>query len=141
MSNEFLRDFFNLGITLIGVTLTCTSIILALKQYRDSKKFKKASYFIDLRDRFKNNQQFNNIRRKLENKENLDDIDKSEIYDYVGFFEELQIAINSKFIKTELVYYLFGYYIIQCDVSELINRDATMWGAFKELANEMREIQ
>jgi hypothetical protein len=58
MSNEFLKDFLNLGITLIGVTLTCTSIILALKQYRDAKKFKKASYFIDLRDRFKNNQQY-----------------------------------------------------------------------------------
>lgn len=141
MSCECLADLFTAGITLIGVTVTFTSIIIALRQYRDAKNFKKASFFIDLRDRFKTNQQFSNIRRVLGNGGNINEINQTDKYDYVGFFEELQIAINSKFIKPELVYYLFGYYIIQCDEAELIDRELPLWGAFKELANKMHEIR
>lgn len=141
MSCECLANLFTVGITFLGIILTFASIIVALRQYRDAKNFKKASFFIDLRDRFKTNEQFNNIRSVLENEGNINEINQTDKYDYVGFFEELQIAVNSKFIKPELVYYLFGYYIIQCDEAELIEREAPLWGAFKDLASQMREIR
>ncbi|NBR13044.1 MAG: hypothetical protein EBQ94_11200 [Flavobacteriales bacterium] len=126
--------------TILGVIATVASAFWALKQYREERNFKKASFFIELRERFKNNSKFNNIRRILENGENINSIIQTDKYDYVGFFEELQIAINSKYISPELVYYLFGYYIIQCDRAQLINRELQLWRAFKQLADKMSEL-
>lgn len=126
--------------TLLGVIATVSTAFLALKQYREARNFKKASFFIEMRERFKNNSRFNNIRRILEYGEDINLIPQTDKYDYVGFFEELQLAINSKYISPELVYYLFGYYIIQCDNAQLINRELQLWSAFRQLADKMNEL-
>lgn len=128
--------------TVFGVIITFTGIYFGLKQYKNENRFKKAAQFFELRVRFKENEKFNKIRDKLNNNQNLNDINQTDIYDYAGFFEELQIAINSGFIDPEMVYYLFGYYIIQfADKQEKISLDLPLWAALNELASNMKYIR
>ena len=141
MDCKCLADYLTAGITFLGVIVAIISFFIALKQYIDGNRFKRASYFMELRERFKNNKDFTNIREKIENKQNLYEFTLTQRYDYVGFFEELQIAINSGFIDAEKVYYLFGHYIIDCDNAKLIDRDAPLWSAFKELATNMKSLE
>lgn len=132
-------------ITLVGFFIAFLSIFIGLKQYKKDNQFKKATYFFELRKRFKENQVFNRIREKLENNENLDDIGQTELYDYAGFFEELQIAINSGFIDAKMVYYLFGYYILKFEeftkVSNRISTDLPLWTALNIITTKMNEVE
>ena len=127
--------------TLIGVIGGIIAFIIAYYQYKLSKQFNKASYFINLRLKFKENESFNIIRKKIDDGDNLNDIHITKIFDYVGFFEDIQIAINSDIINPSMVYYLFGYYIISFkefnDKHKLINIDAPLWTLYKELAKTM----
>lgn len=127
--------------TSIGVIFTLSGIYLALDQYKKDNRFKKAAYFSDMRNRFKSNQVFNQIREAVNTGQNLDQFTQTQIYDYAGFFEELQIAINSKFIESEMVYYLFGHYILEfSDNNNRIELEAPLWNLLNTLINKMREI-
>jgi len=141
MSCKCLSEFLTVSITLLGVIIATISFIIALKQYIDGNRFKKAAFFMDLRRRFKENADFRMIREMIETGEIAEDLNITLIYDYAGFFEELQIAINSGYIKSEMVYYLFGHYIISFDNANLINREAPLWAAFNQLVQDMRLIQ
>ena len=131
-------------ITLFGFLVAILPVFIGLKQYKNENRFKKATYFFELRKRFKENQVFNRIREKLENNENLDDIVQTELYDYAGFFEELQISINSGFIDNEMVYYLFGHYILKFEEftkeSSRISTDLPLWTALNILTKKMNEL-
>lgn len=134
----------NILITLLGLLIALIPIFMGLKQYKNENRFKKATYFIDLRIRYKENKSFTKIREKLENEESLDDISQIELFDYAGFFEELQIAINSGFIDAKLVYYLFGYYILKFEKftqeNSRISIEKDLWIALKTLMINMNEL-
>jgi hypothetical protein len=99
----------------------------------------------------------NSLRSLLKerNKDNVKEIDKNaeleikklskiKLYDYAGFFEELQISIRSGFVKKEMVYYFFGTYILDTQLSthfkDTINRNQPLWTIFYELLDEMEKI-
>lgn len=129
-------------ITFLGFLIALLPIFIGLKQYKNENRFKKANYFNDLRNKFKTNPVFNEIRERINNGQNLDQFTQTQLYDYAGFFEELQIAINSKFIKPIMVYYLFGHYILDfADNNDgRVQIGAPLWVALNELVNTMREI-
>lgn len=125
----------------IGVIFTLLGIYLALNQYKKDNRFKKAAHFSDMRNRFKTNQVFNEIREQIQTGQNLNQFTQTQIYDYAGFFEELQIAINSKFIEPKMVYYLFGHYILEfSDNNNRIEFEEPLWSLLNTLTNQMREI-
>lgn len=132
-------------ITFLGFLIALLPIFIGLKQYKNENRFKKATFFIDLRRRYKENKTFNKIREKIENGENLNDISQIELFDYAGFFEELQIAINSGFIDAKMVYYLFGYYILKFEKytkeDSRISTKETLWVALNALITKMNELK
>jgi hypothetical protein len=127
----------------IGVIFTLLGIYVALDQYKKDNRFKKAAYFSDMRNRFKNNQVFNQIREAVNAGQNLNQFTQTQIYDYAGFFEELQIAINSKFIHPDMIYYLFGHYILEFanNNDDRIQLEVPLWSLLNILINRMREIE
>jgi hypothetical protein len=128
-------------ITIVGFFVTIVTICFAFYQLNQEKRFKKLNHFTELRSRFKTNNHFTEIRERLNNHQNLDSISIINLYDYAGFFEELQIAINAKFIKPKMVYYLFGHYILDfADNQNIIQLEAPLWSALNELVITMRSI-
>ena len=128
--------------TFVGLLIALITIYIGLKQYKNENRFKKAAQFFELRRRFKENNDFTMIREKVMNESRIDDITVIKVYDYVGFFEELQIAINSNFIDEEMVYYLFGHYIIDFGESEFSKfiEDVNLWTLYNKLLERMKEI-
>lgn len=128
-------------IAIVGFFVTIVTICFAFYQFNQEKRFKKLNHFTELRSRFKQNNHFTEIRERINNHQNLDNISIINLYDYAGFFEELQIAINSKYIKPKLVYYLFGHYILDfADNQNIIQLEAPLWSALNELVMTMRSI-
>lgn len=68
-----------------------------------------------MRERFKNNKIFQKICNLLDtNDEGLLEIKFEEKRDFLGFFEEVAIAMNSGLIKPQVAHYMFGFYAIKC---------------------------
>jgi hypothetical protein len=131
-------------ITLFGTLIALVTICVGLYQYQQERRFKRLNHFTELRNRFKQNENFTEIRKKVLNND-FENVDLTKLYDYAGFFEELQISINSGFVDKEKVYYLFGHYILTFDKSELrkqnINKEGSLWSVYKKLITTMENVQ
>jgi hypothetical protein len=72
-----------------------------------------------MRKRFKDNKDFIMICNYLENDDaKLKEIDFSLKRDFIGFFEELALLLNSGLIKKYVALNMFGYYALDCDSSK-----------------------
>jgi hypothetical protein len=130
--------------TFFGFLFAVVTLFIGLSQYHRSQQFKKAEYFFELRKVFKGTEKYNNLRKSINETGDFNLITPSEIWDYMGFFEELQIAINSKFVSPEMVFYFFGVYILKLNEMVLKNSIASkndkMWSVFFQLVDTMQKI-
>lgn len=127
---------------IIGFFITFLGFGLAIWQYIKQKRHERMRYLMDIRSKFKGDARYTEIRRKIEYKESLSSHQIIDIYDIAGFYEELQIAINSNLISKEMVYYLFGYYIIQFyEADHGLNLDADLWKGLKEIYHTMKQVE
>lgn len=130
-------------LTLFSLLIALVTICFGFHQYKQEKRFKKLNHFTELRNRFKLNKDFTEIRQQVL-KGNSKEIDLIKVYDYIGFFEELQISINSGFVDEEKIYYLFGHYILSFDESNLsgyIDKNASLWSVYNKLVTTMKNVQ
>ena len=78
---------------------------------------------------------------------NISIIDK---YYFLGFHEQIAIAVNSKLIKENVAHYFFGYFAILCWDSKnfhyhgenlVFEQDDYYWTTFKNFVDKMRKIK
>ena len=107
-----------------------------------------AEHFFKLRDKYNNDPTFIKIREIIDNPDNKDisrGVNPDEKRKFLGFYEEIAIMVNSKLIKEELAFYMFGYYAIRCcelDVFKTyINDEKEYWSVFSEFATKMKKYQ
>jgi len=141
--------------TVVGVVVASITLIMGIVEFVRQGTQKRAEHFIEMKKRFKENERFREISALLEND---DPKLASEPYknkrDYLGFFEEIALMVNSGLIKVEVAYYMFGYYAIKCwksdnfwkiknksGKSQYINRESQYWILFKNFAEKMVEKQ
>jgi hypothetical protein len=140
-----LDDFRNIA-AIIGVFFTAFTFFKGIIEYVKQGSQKRAEHFDIMRKKLKENNVFKNICTLLEtdNKE-LENISFADKRDFLGFFEEIALMMNSGIIKKEVVHYMFGYYAIQCWDSNSfwinINRKSIYWRLFKEFAIAMKRIE
>jgi len=125
--------------------------IKGLDEYKEQNKVKRAEHFIDLRNRFKGNASFNRIRELLLNNDSrIKDISFKAKTDFLGFYEEIALMVNSDIIRKEVAYYMFGYYAIKCldckffwkshDNPNAPTKNAKYWYVFMNFAEEMKTM-
>jgi hypothetical protein len=119
-------------IAFIGVILAIATTIVGLKQYRLQGEQKRAEFFIEMRRKLKENPMFKNICDLIEtNDPKLQNIPFKEKRDFLGFFEEIALMMNSGLIQKEVAHYMFGYYAIRCWENENfwveVERDSMYW--------------
>lgn len=107
-------------------------------------KQKRAEMFLKKQSEYFGNKAFNEIRSLLE-------IDAVELRErsfeekraYLTFFEEIAILKNSKLLKADLTYYMYGYYATKCLESKNfwsnINQDEIFWSVFLGFSKEMQK--
>ena len=82
----------------------------------------------------------------LENdNDGLRNVDVNERQKFLGFYELVAIAHNSKILKKQIAHYMFGYYTIRClDSNNFwvgINKNIGYWALFVAFASEMKKIE
>jgi hypothetical protein len=138
-----LSDFKDI-FTIAGALGSFILVLLALRQYGMAEKQKRAEHFFKLRDKYNSDPAFIKIREIIDSPDpnamssRIGDDEKRK---FLGFYEEIAIMVNSKLIKEELAFYMFGYYAIRCTKLEVfktyINEDAAYWKVFSEFATKM----
>jgi hypothetical protein len=65
--------------------------------------------------------------------------------EFVGFFEEIALMVDSRLLKKKIAYYMFGYYTILCDESEDfwhdLEKSEHFWSLFRRFTSEMKRIR
>ena len=108
----------------IGTAVALATLIRALIEYREQGKQKRAADFLDLRYRFVESESFRKIADLIDlatvpetaahSSKTLAELPLSEKRRYVGFFENVALAVNSSLISAEVADYMFGYYARAC---------------------------
>ncbi|MGD0077305.1 MAG: hypothetical protein ABSB91_01615 [Sedimentisphaerales bacterium] len=139
-------------VTTIGVVVAVSALVLSFLEYVKQGAQKRAEHFITMRERFKNNEKFQKICNLLDtNDEGLLEIKFEEKRDFLGFFEEVAIAMNSGIIKPQVAHYMFGFYAIKCwesskfwdgnDVNNEVDKKSKYWVVFKDFVQRMEDIE
>ena len=107
---------------------------------------KRAEYFSSMRNQFKNNERFANLLKLLEvDSHELTDIPYRQKVEFIGFFEEVALLMNSKLIKKDVAHYMFYYFAKRCWKSKnfwiKLNKDSFYWALFKEYIEEMENFE
>jgi hypothetical protein len=140
-----LSDYKDIA-TIAGVVIALVTLAKGVYEYVRQGAQKRAEQFIEMRKRLKENDTFRELAALIEtNDPKLESMPYKDRRDYLGFFEEIALMVNSGLIRIELAHYMFGYYAIRCWESEHfwsdVNRDSQYWVLFKEFVRKMKEIE
>jgi hypothetical protein len=122
------------------------TLIKGVFEYAKQGAQKRAAQFVEMRRRFKENDSFKEIASFIElNDPKLSSMPFKDKRDYLGFFEEVALMVNSGLIKPEVAHYMFGYYAIRCWENDAfwgdVNRESLYWSLFKEFVAKMKAIE
>lgn len=140
-----LSDYKDIA-TIIGVLVALFTFIKGIYEYAKQGAQKRAEQFIEMRKRFKENETFRELASLLESDDpELKSVPYKEKRDYLGFFEEIALMVNSRLIGVDVAHYMFGYYAIICWRSKNfwsdINRESPYWVLFKQFVAKMTKIE
>lgn len=144
--NLFDLDFWKNITIILGVIVSSYSLFASVSEYSKQGTQKRANYFFELQRRFMEKDIFKKICLLSENDDPaVKELSLKDRMDLLVFYEELSLAINSKLIKKEVIYYMFGYYIVKCwrstNLWSDIEKDNPYLKLFHELAIQMEELE
>lgn len=133
-------------VAIITAGVAIFTLIKGLREYSRQGAQKRVDLFLEMRKRFKENLEFRlMIKLIAEDDEELKTIDLRKKYNYLGFFEEIALMVNSGLIRKDVALYSFGYYVSQCWKSEKfwsnIRRKSLYWIVFKNFAEQLDDLQ
>jgi hypothetical protein len=131
---------------IVGAAIALVTLAKAVVEYTEQGAQKRVDRFLEMRKRFKENQSFTDICALLEHdQEELRNVAFHAKRDFLGFFEEIALLLNSGLIRPEVAQYMFGYYALKCWESEHfwvnVNRDGLYWSVFRDFAKRMAQMR
>ncbi len=132
--------------TIAGVIVALIALFKGVYEYVKQGSQKRAEQFIEMEKRFDENKLFREISSLTEDDNaELRGVAYKDKVDYLGFFEEIALLVNSKLISPEIAHYMFGYYTMRCWESENfwaeINKESIYGIVFKKFVEKMKLIE
>jgi hypothetical protein len=132
--------------TIIGVGVAALTLVKCVFEYARQGAQKRAEHFLEMRRRLKEPGKYERICTFLEDdKQELADVPYIDKRDFLGFFEEIALMMNSGLIRKEVAHYMFGYYAIRCFESSYfwsnVEKNSIWWSLFINFASEMKRIE
>ena len=130
----------------IGATVVALgTLIKALLEYSRQGAQKRAETFVAMGARFEKDARFASICDLLETDDaELALVPYGEKRDFLAFFEEIALMMNSGLISRPVAHYMFGYYAIHCADSKHfwknVNRGSAYWALFNHFVDEMKVV-
>jgi hypothetical protein len=138
-------------IAAVGVAAALFTFVKALFEYSKQNRQKRAEHFSYLRRRLKDNPSFSHICELLEYDDSeLRTTPYAQKRDFLGFFQELAILVNSKLVRIEVAHYMFGYYALRCwnsshfwrnEEGQWMNKEDRHWRLFDHFAKRLEAIE
>ncbi|KFF06103.1 hypothetical protein [Flavobacterium reichenbachii] len=151
-SNEITFFFTNNKDTLtilissfVGLLTFCT-LLKAIIEYRLQGRQKRAELFDKFKTTLMTENRIITINSYLEDDDiNLINIPLIDRYYFLGYYEQIAIAVNSGLIKKDVAHYMFGYFAICCWKSDNfwagINKESYYWSIFKKYVDNMQSLE
>jgi len=145
------KDVLTILIAAIAGLIAFGTFIKAILEYRLQGRQKRAELFDTFKTRLRTDQQLNRVIPLLES-DNLElrDIAQIDKYYFLGFYEQIAVAVNSGLIKKNVAHYFFGYFARCCWESDnfwfineemFIDKNAYYWATFKKFVDLMNRIE
>ena len=145
------KDALTIIVAAITGLLGLGTFIKAILEYRLQGRQKRAELFDTLKNRLRTDQRLSNVTALLEDdSEELRNIPQMDKYYFLGFFEQIAIAVNSGLIKKNVAHYFFGYFARCCWDSKnfwLLNDNGVIlkneyyWATFRKFVEDMKKIE
>lgn len=145
------KEVLTIIIATIAGAIGLITLIKTILEYRLQGRQKRFDLFDTLKNRLRTDQQLNSITELLEeNSIELRNISKMDKYYFLGFYEQIAIAVNSGLIKETVAHYFFGYFARHCwqsdnfwylDENTVIAKEEYYWATFKKFVMKMNAIE
>jgi len=128
----------------VATVIALFTVIRGVLEYARSNAQKRAELFFALRKRFDESAGMRRIRAALDAADDklLKSIAKSDKIDFLTFYEDVALLMNSKLMREPNAHYMFGFYAIEADGSAAfwtsLNRDLAYWSVFRDFAERMK---
>lgn len=135
------KDILTLVIAAVGAAVALATLIKACLEYVRQGRMARAQMFFDLRRRLKE-PHLAQIAEWIDEESSGDPVRAKEAYaclaqlplrdkrDYLGLFEEVDIAMASGLIRPRIALYMFGYYALRCAQSEAFWNGIGPWNPY-----------
>jgi hypothetical protein len=122
---------------------------IGIRQYQKQNTLKRAEHFHTMRKKLKESEAFRNICVLLTTDDSkIKDVGIADKSDFLGFFEEIAIMVESKIISKHVAHYMFGYYAIKCYDNEngfwdgdIFYKKDDYWSLFIKFAEDMKNLE
>lgn len=131
---------------IIAGAVTLITFMMGVIQYARQGHDARATQFVQMRRRFLEDPAFRELLNLLARDDpRLAEMPIQDRRNFVGFFEEVALMVNSKIIKPGVAHYMFGYYVLLVDRSEHfwegLDRNSVYWQVFRGFAEQMRSVK
>lgn len=128
-----------------GSVFALTTFLVGVMEYARQSNQRRAEHFVQLRRRFLETPQFQEILRLLSTDDpRLSHVPVQDRRNFGGFLEEVALMVNSRLIGRDVAHYMFGHYVLLAARSEHfwegLDRSGTYWKLFHRFASEMEEL-
>jgi len=132
----------DLSIVVAGVVALIGLLSGSVEYFRRGRQ-ERAQHFLDLRRRFLEDESFRRILNMLAtDDEGLQTLPIQERRNFVGFFEEVALMVDSKLIRLEVAHYMYGYYVLLVADSKNfwagLDPESEYWSVFRGFAGRLR---
>lgn len=131
---------------IIAGAVTLITFMMGVIQYARQGHDARATQFVQMRRRFLEDPAFRDLLNLLARDDpRLAQMPIQDRRNFVGFFEEVALMVNSKIIKPGVAHYMFGYYVLLVDRSEHfwegLDRTSVYWEVFRQFAEQMKSVK
>ena len=145
------KDELQILIAFIVVIIGLATLIKGIHEYKLQGKQKRVDLYNKIKEKLRSDKRLSVITDLVENDSlELKKIPKFNKYYFLGYYEEILIALNSGLIKKDVVHYMIGYYALRCwesknfwyiDDKTIIDKNAYYWKLFAEFVSIMQKIE
>ncbi|GAB3639168.1 hypothetical protein GCM10027422_47590 [Hymenobacter arcticus] len=126
---------------MVGLLVTAITLIKWLREYTQQVTEKRSQLFLSLRKAYNENESFQNILEHLHGDGIFPNVKIVEIGEFMGFFEELAVLVNSGLISEDLAGYFFGLDVVKAWNNDSFwsqsSRDDRDWSLLKDFVEQM----
>jgi hypothetical protein len=101
-------------IAALAFAVAAGTFLKGVIEYKHQNALRRFEKFVEFEERFKDDD-FLGICVLLETDDDkLRSLSRQEKTKFLGYYEQVAIAYNSRILKRNITHYMFGYYAIQC---------------------------